>query len=231
MKILKNFILDLLFPKNCFGCQKEGSYLCEDCTSLLDIIDFHKPFKTKHLDDLYFPLYYKNSSQKYINKLIKTLIHNFKFNPFVKELSKPLSSLIISHLKLIEEPIFSVNKEKGFVIIPVPLSRKRLKWRGFNQAEEIGKHLSLYLKKPLLNNILIKNKETFFQSGLSKEERETNLINSFSLKTENLNNKNVLLIDDIYTTGSTMEECSKILKSFGVNKVIGVVIARTNNPK
>ena len=114
-----------------------------------------------------------------------------------------------------------------FIIIPVPLSQKRLKWRGFNQAEEIAKNLSIYLEIPILNNILIKNKDTTFQSKLSNEERKINLLNTFNCN-ENMENKKILLVDDIYTTGSTMEECSKVLKQSKAKEIIGITIAKTN---
>ena len=227
MKTLKNFLLDLFFPKNCFGCQKEETYLCEDCISLLDIINFHKTFKTENLDDLYFALSYKNHSFKYEHRLIRQLIKKFKYTPFVKSLSQPLSSLIITHFESYEKPALFIQEKDDFIIIPVPLSQKRLKWRGFNQAEEIAKNLSMYLQIPLFNNILTKNKETFFQSRLSKEERENNLISSFSCNKQ-IKNEKVLLVDDIYTTGSTMEECAKTLKKAGAIKVIGITIARTS---
>ena len=226
MRTLKNFLLDLFFPKNCFGCQKEETYLCEDCVSLLDIINFHETFKTENLDDLYFALSYKNHSLKYEHRLIKLLIKRFKYNPFVKSLSHPLSSLIITHFNSCEKQISFIQEKTDFIIVPIPLNQKRLKWRGFNQAEEIAKNLSEYLQIPLCNNALIKNKETYFQSNLSKEARESNLLNSFSCNNQ-IKNKKILLVDDIYTTGSTMEECSKTLKKAGAIKVIGITIART----
>jgi len=226
MRILKNFLLDLFFPKNCFGCQKEGTYLCEDCISLLDILNFHEIFRTENLDDLYFGLSYKNRSSKYEHQLIKLLIKRFKYNPFVKDLSQPLSSLIITHFNSCEKQPPFIQEKTNFIIIPIPLSQKRLKWRGFNQAEEIARNLSTNLQIPLHNNILTKNKETSFQSNLSKEEREKNLLNSFSCNKQIINKK-ILLVDDIYTTGSTMEECSKVLKKAGATRVIGITIART----
>ena len=227
MKILKNFLLELFFPKNCFGCQKEETYLCEDCISLLDILNSHQEFKTENLNDLYFALSYKNHSFKYEHRLIQKLIKNFKYNPFVKNLSQSLSSLIITHFELCERPIPFIQAKNDFIIIPIPLSQKRLKWRGFNQAEEIAKNLSVYLQIPLFNNILIKNKETSFQSRLSKEEREKNLLNTFSCNKQ-VKDKKILLVDDIYTTGSTMEECARTLKKAQVREVIGITIAKTS---
>jgi competence protein ComFC len=215
-KKFRNFLLDLFFPKFCFNCQREGKYLCKDCQSILEISGFHQTLKTKEIDDLYFCADYKNP-------LIKKLIQKFKYYPFVKDLSKPLSSLIINHLQLLDfQPPFYYQKD--FVLIPIPLEKRRLKWRGFNQAEEIAKHLSEFLKIPLINNILIKNRSTLPQANLSTEERKKNIINSFKCK--NKIRKKVLLVDDVYTTGSTIKESARILKESGVKKIIAITIAR-----
>ncbi len=216
----KNFLLNLLFPKFCFNCQMEGIYLCEDCRAILNINNHHQVFSGKHLNDLYWAIDYKKP-------LIKKLIHNFKYEPFVKELSKPLSSLIINHFQLIEKPLPFFGEGSEFFLIPVPLYEKRLRWRGFNQAQELAKQLSLFWNIPLLNNYLIKIKKTFLQSQLAKQERLGNVRNAFLVKNqEKIKNKKILLIDDVFTTGATMEECAWILKKAGAQQVIGLVIAR-----
>ncbi len=194
----KKLILDILFPKFCFSCKREGSYLCQDCQSLLDITGFHRNYQGKNLDDLYFSVNYKNP-------LVKQLIKNFKQEPFVKELKEPLSYLIISHFQLMDnQPDFS-----DFSLIPVPLDRKKLKWRGFNQTEELGKELSKFFDIPLISNCRIRKNEGFYikDKGIVK-------------------NKNILLVDDFFSTGSTMEDCAKVLKEAKARKVIGIVIAR-----
>jgi len=256
---IKNFIFDLLFPAQCLGCQKEGTYLCEDCQSILGILESHKTYSTKNLKDLYFSLPYQNP-------LVKNLIQKFKYQPYIKELSKSLANLIISHFqclenppefiqshfqclenppefiqshfqclenppefiqshfKLIEKPLIDFA---GFILIPVPLSKKRLKERGFNQTEEIGKELSKLLKIPLISDCLIKVKETLPQVELSDEEREENIKDAFSCQNQNkIQGRKILLIDDVYTTGSTMEECGRVLKDAGVREIIGIVTAR-----
>jgi len=212
----KNFILDLLYPKFCFNCGREGSYLCEDCKSTLEILQSHQKYIFKNLKDLYFALPYQKS-------LIKNLIQQFKYQPFIKELARNLSSLIITHFQLLD------NKPNFFdyTLIPIPLEKKKLKWRGFNQAEEIGKELSKFLKISLLNNVLAKIKETPPQVELSDEERKENIKGAFAVRNEELiKNKKILLVDDVYTTGSTMEECARVLKTAGAKEIIGTVVAR-----
>ena len=213
---VKNFILDLLYPRFCFNCGREGSYLCEDCQSILGVLNTHQKHQTQTLKDLYFALPYQKT-------LIKNLIQKFKYQPFVKGLAISLTSLIITHFQLLDnKPNFS-----GFTLIPVPLEKSKLKRRGFNQAEEIGKELARFLKIPLVNNVLVKIKETLPQVELSDEERKENVKGAFLVKNGGIiKEKKILLIDDIYTTGSTLEECAKVLKEAGAKEIIGIVIAR-----
>lgn len=212
---IKKLFLDIFFPKFCLGCEKEGEYLCQDCKELLDILTIHRPFKTKYLSDLYFPLVYKRP-------LVKKLILNFKYPPLIRDLAETLAILILDHLKLIgKEKDF-----KDFVLIPVPLGKKRLKWRGFNQAEEIGKILAKNLKIEILSNVLLKGRETLPQVELSERERKENVKGCFFVKNGVIKNKKILLLDDVYTTGETMEEAAKTLKKAGAKEIIGMVVAK-----
>lgn len=220
LKKLTGFVFDFLFPKFCLGCQSEGSYLCEDCRAILEISKFHEQYSGQNLQDLYFALPYQNP-------LIKNLIQKFKYQPFVKELARPLSLLIIEHFQLLDNHPPFYDKEKDFILIPVPLEKEKLKWRGFNQAEEIGKKLSSFLKIPLIFGCLIKARETIPQVELTVEARRENIKGVFSIGNEELiKNKKILLIDDVYTTGSTLEECARVLKAAGAKEIIGIVIAR-----
>lgn len=242
---VKKFVLDLLFPKFCLNCGKEGNYLCQDCFSLIDISERqYCPFCTlpkivldgkscsscrnpKQLSGLY-------CAASYDNFIVKKLINQFKYEPYIKELSKPLSFLIITHLINLDKvenfqdftPHFS-GKSGGFILVPIPLHKKKLKKRGFNQAEEIAKELSKNLKIPVFNDALIKTKQTPAQVELKKEEREENIKGVFLCqKPELVMGKKILLIDDIFTTGSTMEEGARVLKDAGAKEVWGVVVAR-----
>jgi ComF family protein len=213
---IQKFFLDLLFPKFCFNCGKEGSYLCQDCFSMLEISQIHQKYSTKSLTDLYFALPYQNI-------LIKKLIQKFKYEPFIKELAETLSFLIITHFQLLDNKPNLTNS----ILIPIPLNEKRLRWRGFNQAEEIGKYLSEFLKTPLASNCLLRVKNTYPQVELTAEARKENVRNIFFCQNKKeIFGKKILLIDDVYTTGATMEEAASKLLEAGAKEVWGVVVAR-----
>lgn len=241
---ISNGVLDILFPKLCFNCQKEGDYLCQDCQSLLEISQHQyclcqKPKRlfqggkcqtchSKKLNGLYFAISYQNS-------LVKELIQKFKYKPFIKELAETLSNLIITHFQLLDNKpnlVYPVREEKfsnraNFILLPIPLNKKRQRQRGFNQAEEIAKELAKSLKLPVLNDVLLKIKSTLPQVELSEKERKENVKDTFLVKNkETIQNKKILLVDDVYTTGSTMEEAARILKEAGAKEVWGIVVAR-----
>lgn len=224
-------LLDILFPKFCLGCHEEGNYLCQDCASMIEIMEYlycpgclqktisgivcDKCKKFLKLDGLYF-------ASSYQDFLVKELISKFKYEPLIKELSRPLAFLIITHFSIIGKPNFS-----DFVMIPVPLEKARLKWRGFNQAEEIAKELAILFKIKLISNTLIKIKKTISQVDLSEEKRKENIKGVFLVKNKGeIFNKKVLLVDDVYTTGSTMNECARVLKEAGAERVWGITVAR-----
>lgn len=129
---------------------------------------------------------------------------------------------------------FFIKNEKfcGFlenydIIIPVPISKKRNKERGYNQSTLIVRELSKKMKLQLVKNALYKNKNVIEQSKLSKEEREKNIKGVYSLKNPKLlENKKILLVDDIYTTGSTANECCKVLLSAKPSEITVLTIAK-----
>ncbi len=239
LNLLKNHLFNLVFPRFCLNCQKEGNYLCQDCFSLIDIQTFqYCPFcnpakivfdgkacyscrKSKKLTGLF-------CAASYQNFIIKKLISQFKYEPYIKELAKPMAVLIIQHFQLLDYPPPFFKDRTGFVLMPVPLHKKRLKWRGFNQAEEISRQLSNFSKIALLSGVLLKTKETIPQVELSgKQQREENLKEVFICQNKNLiKEKKILLVDDVFTTGSTMEECARVLKDSGAKEVWGITAAR-----
>ena len=149
----------------------------------------------------------------------------FKYEPYIKNLSLPLAYLIISHFALTEKQKIFANPKAIFM--SVPLFKKKEKSRGYNQSKEIAEILSIYYRLPLQKNNLIKVKNTKSQTNFSKKERVLNIANSFTIKNPSLvEGKTIFLIDDVFTTGATMEECTRTLKKAGAKKVFGIVVAR-----
>ncbi|MEW6214768.1 MAG: ComF family protein [Nitrospirota bacterium] len=134
----------------------------------------------------------------------------------VKRLSKPLGRLLLS---------LDLPAMDG--IVPVPLSIKRLRERGFNQSLLIARVISKETRVPLLMDILLKKKETPPQIGLSAKERLSNLKGSFEVK-EDIKGLRLLLVDDVMTTGATVTECSKQLMKAGAKEVIVLTLARSS---
>jgi ComF family protein len=171
--------------------------------------------KGKKLNELFCATSYKEN-------IVKKMLHLFKYEPFAKELSKPLSDLIITHFQILGKA------PEIDLVIPVPLHRSKLKKRGFNQSQEIALLVAKFLEKPLLSNVLIKIKKTNDQMALSKKQRQKNLKNAFScVKPEMIKNKKILLIDDILTTSATIEECACELKRAGSRQISATVVARS----
>ena len=117
--------------------------------------------------------------------------------------------------------------KKYDIIIVVPISKKRQKERGYNQSELIAKEISKMLSIKIEKNIIKKLKNTPPQSSLNKEQRQENIRGVYKVfNIEKIENKNILIIDDIYTTGSTVNECSKMLRKAQPRKVDVLVLAK-----
>jgi ComF family protein len=142
-------------------------------------------------------------------------INQLKFHG-LKRLAKPLGRLLLS---------FDLSGMDG--IVPVPLSIKKLKERGFNQSLLFARVISRDKKIPLLMDILFKKKETPPQTRLSGKERLSNLRNAFIVKGD-IKGLRLVLVDDVMTTGATVTECSKQLMKAGAKEVVVITLARTS---
>lgn len=224
-----NLVLDIIFPAHCLGCGKNlknGEFLCPDCFLKIGVnktlfcgkcrARLPENKKICHLD---FP-YVLGAAAGYHNETVKGLIHNLKFNG-ARRAAKPLGEILIKYLKGLD-----LNFE-NFVIVPVPLGRRRLKTRGFNQAELLAKEISAYFGIPVASSALIRAKETKPQTELkSLEERFKNLEESFSVSApEIISNKNILLVDDVSTSGATLSAAAAALKKSGAKKIIALAAA------
>jgi ComF family protein len=218
-KIIRNAILEILFPTECILCKAPGNFLCGDCAGLLDVSPVHHPDRTtKYLDDAY-------AACAYENRFAKKIIARLKYDPFHKSLAAPVAEAIAGHFRLAEE---NVNRQA--IISAVPLAAKRLRWRGFNQAQMIAQELGKIWRLPVCNSCLARTRDTKNQAELTGPKRRENIKGAFVCPDNSLiKNKIVYLVDDVMTTGATLNECAKILKLHGAAKVNGIAFARAKD--
>jgi ComF family protein len=220
-KTIKQFILDIIFPIACLGCQREGVWLCQACADKI-------PLKNEYLQ------LQNNSSLNglivaatYENEIIQESIHILKYK-YVEDLAKPLGQMLAKTMTSLDKKhrLSILERSEQTLLLPVPLHRKRFLERGFNQSELIAKEFNQHFNFQLKTNILKRQKHTMPQVKLKGKERKENVKNAFVVKNWNFTAKNVIILDDVATTLSTLEECAKVLKQAGAYKVWGLVVAR-----
>lgn len=210
--MVKINILELIYPKTCGMCEEiSKSYLCSKCK--LKIKNLLK-LNTVQYKDKYF------NSHTYLFKYeegIRDKLLKYKFRDY-SYLYKFFSEIIINNCNL---------KNNYDIILPVPIHKKRKAKRGYNQSELIAEEIAKNINVEYSNNVLIKTRDTVPQSTLNQHQRMSNVLGIYEvINSQIIVNKNILLIDDIYTTGSTVNECSKVLKQNGAKLVDVLTIAK-----
>jgi ComF family protein len=148
-------------------------------------------------------------------------IHRFKYNSETR-LSLPLGTLLSAFARTV------IPEPEDFVVVPVPLHRRRLRQRGFNQSLLLSRVVASCLGTQLEYLSLIRKKHTRSQTGLGKEDRRKNVARAFCVTSPGIfKGTKVLLVDDVFTTGYTLNECARILKKAGALKVACLTLART----
>ena len=214
---IKNFLLDILFPIHCLGCKQEKSLLCQSCLNKIPIQGQYKP-NTHNLDKVITALDYRHS-------LVKKAIKSCKYSPFAYSVLKDLCSLLIKLLKQSPESICYLTKN-NFILIPIPLSKQKTAIRGFNQAELIARELANEFNWPLNAKLLKKVKNNLSQTNLTREQRIKNVQDVFKITKGQASPKNIILVDDILTTGATLYQAAKTLKQAGAKKIWAIVLAK-----
>lgn len=167
--------------------------------------------------------YFKSISAPFIyNEAISRAVHLFKYKG-KRSISKSLGLLLAKFARR----WWHWNRD-NYLIMPVPLTPKKMRERGFNQSLILARYVAKEIGLPIDYLSLRKIKDTPPQSLLKKEEREKNVKNSFAVSNNSLKGKKVILIDDVATTGTTLNECTKVLKKSGVKEVLCLVLARTD---
>jgi competence protein ComFC len=234
VRIISNYLINMLFPEGryCIACRQKLAIdqyiLCSNCTSWVKPIlppicaTCGRPIED---DDSYCgdcldrePGFVQARSFGEYDGVLKKIINEFKYRGR-QELARFLGEKILTAYQNLGWPICDV-------IVPVPLHRKRQKERGFNQAYLLASYLSSKTGIPICKD-LVRVKQTGHQTLLSKYQREENLKGAFRLKNSSrIKGKAVILIDDVYTTGSTAVGCSTTLKEAGAKCVYVLTCAR-----
>lgn len=216
-KVFK-ILLDVIWPQFCLGCGQEGTLCCAKCLESLKILPLN-PLPWPGTNKFYFQACYVCLS--YENVLIKKLIKTFKYK-FLENISDLLADILYQQAKNIGLP-------NNTVICNVPLHKKRKLERGFDQTELLAKKLSQRLNFPYLP-LLKRIKNTKTQTELDKKDRERNVAAAFALN-QTVGPRadcqmTILLIDDLTTTGATMNQAARALRENGWSQIIGLVIAK-----
>jgi ComF family protein len=227
LHVIKNIALDLLFPQKCIGCGKEGDLICPACYQSLpriippvcprcgksqpngvicsgcvswqaNIVGIRSPFR--------------------FDGVIRQAIHQFKYKN-LRTLAVPLSRLLQEYL--------AANPIPSEVLVPVPLHPRRLRERGYNQSGMLAENLGKLTALPVVPDCLIRTRFSIPQARTENvDERKKNVAGVFTCRSGSLANKQVLLIDDVATSGTTLDACALALKAGGATSVWGLVLAR-----
>ncbi len=224
---LKGIALDFLFPRWCVGCGKEGDFLCYSCLQRLPQImpqlcpRCGRPQSSgilcpscvawqAEIDGIRSPFRFDG--------LIREAIHQLKY--------RNLRALAVSLARLLQDYLVA-NPMPGEVLVPVPLHRKRLRERGYNQSSLLARELGKLINLPVVDDCLIRQRHTPPQARTSTvDERQSNVTGAFACRNQTLQDKQILLIDDVSTSGATLDACAGALKATGATSVWGLVLAR-----
>ena len=203
--------IKFIYPNKCVLCDEilNFSYkgcFCDKCKKNIDVVPYSKD------EDIYTMFYY--------NEMMRHVIHKFKFN------NNPWCGSALGKIMADE---FLMRSLKADYICAVPMFYKKQRKRGFNQSYIMAYEISKISGIPILKNTLIRVKDTIAQSKLGYKERE-NVKDAFSVKKNNLlNGKTIALIDDIYTTGSTVKSCTKELINSGAKSVFSFCLCLSSH--
>ncbi|MEM6316360.1 MAG: ComF family protein [Bacteroidota bacterium] len=219
-------LFDLFFPNLCFACQKrelqKNAVLCYACHRSLPTTDMHTMKENRFTDRFFGRVYLQAGAALYHFKedtAVQQLIHQFKYE------DKPKIGRILGeqygHQLMKNEQFSSVD-----LIVPVPLHPKKERQRGYNQSDFFAKGLANSMKKPWLKTGLKRTKYGESQTRKSQTDRFQNVLESFDLRDNAaLEGKHILIVDDVLTTGATLEACASKVLSLPNTKVSMATIA------
>lgn len=226
--------IDFVYPRRCPVCgdilrrAKEWGYVCPECRRLLSYVEPPVCLKCgKHID---------NEEQEYCDDCRSVPKHFIRGYPVFVYDGAPRDSVIAFKYKnkrefadfyaeeIVRKYGDALKALDAEGIVPVPIHRSRFRRRGYNQAELLARGISKRLKLPCYSRELYRVEKTHVQKTLNDKERQKNLKNAFKRKRNGVKLNRIILVDDIYTTGATIEACTKVLLNTGVEQVYYVSI-------
>jgi ComF family protein len=224
---IPKWLVDFFFPSRCLGCGRWGDLICEKC--FLDLPRIVPPICSKcgrpessgglcpgcwstppSIDGIRSVFRFEG--------VVRKAIHQLKYYD-LKTISKDLAKILYDYI--------TFNKLEYEVIVPVPLHKKRLRHRGYNQSLLIARELGKLTNNDVLTDVLVRVKEGVSQARTTGvQQRMKNVKDAFSYQGYSAMNRKVILIDDVCTSGATLESCAEALKSAGAETVWGLTIAR-----
>lgn len=225
LKKISDFLLDLAFPKKCVVCGKLDTLFCEKCRARIVFLKTQNcPFCLKitprgrvcagcksrsSLTGVYVVAHYEEP--------LKTVIHKYKYE-FIKALKDDLADIVWPYME---------DFPKNAVLTCVPTSPKRISWRGYNQAEEVARLVAKNTGMKFCPHLLKRTDYKIPQTQLRRKERFENVKNAFAKgKNIDLTGKQVIIFDDLVTSGATLDACAREIRKMGAVRVWGFVLAR-----
>lgn len=223
-------LLDLIYPPHCLICRAEGqSYLCGKCIEKITLIKppycqkCGGPTESFHCQECRSREYHFESARSaaIYEDVMRQAVHELKYNNHIN-IAPPLAEIMA----------LSFNDTglagRADIVIPIPIHRSRQIRRGFNQSEELARGFCSRLHLPMETSVLHKTKKTKRQMELPFDLRVGNIRGSFSVThPEKIRGKRVLLIDDVFTTGSTLDEAAKVLREAGASIVYCYTLSKS----
>ena len=222
---LPRLALDLLFPLHCWGCQRQGKLLCDLCIPHLPRLErpycslcAHPKAQPKCHWCVEAPLWVDGIRAPFLMEgPVREGVHSLKYRG-IRAAAAELGRLMAQYQA--DQPV------PGDVIVPVPLHRRRLRERGYNQSALLAREVSKLSGIPVDEGLLVRTKDTPPQvQAANREQRRTNVEGSFQCP-EKVDGRALILVDDVATTGSTLSACASALKDRGAASVWGLVLAR-----
>jgi competence protein ComFC len=227
LKQLQNEVTDLLFPRECIGCGKIGDFICVRCSKKLPRLNpplcprCGKPETSGSLcpDCWGSPRDVDLIRSVFVFEgVIRDAVHAFKYSN-LSALSGSLGSFMADY--------FLSNKMKGDVLIPVPLHSSRLRERGYNQSELLAREISHIINIPFDSGIVQRIRDNEPQARTKgAQQRRRNVKNVFGGVAGNVSGRDLIVVDDVCTSGATLASCAAVLKAAGARQVIGLTLAR-----